>query len=100
MIQNILKPIRGQAKSLADLERALAQIDIPRLEADAEKLEDDRRRAPQSRFSLLGRNGRERFYVDPGGCVIALLFPPTGLDTNQRPGCQSPPHQSISKGWN
>ncbi|MDG4902777.1 MULTISPECIES: hypothetical protein [unclassified Mesorhizobium] len=43
MIQNILKTIRGQAKSVADLERALAQIDIPRLEADAEKLEDDRR---------------------------------------------------------
>ncbi|TIR21793.1 MAG: hypothetical protein E5X33_12065 [Mesorhizobium sp.] len=45
MIQNILKTIRGQAKSVADLERALAQIDIPRLETDAEKLEDDRRRA-------------------------------------------------------
>ncbi|MBZ9927756.1 hypothetical protein FJW04_21910 [Mesorhizobium sp. B2-7-3] len=43
MIQNILKTIRGQAKSVADLERALGQIDIPGLEADADKLEGDRR---------------------------------------------------------
>ncbi|MER9840150.1 hypothetical protein NKJ59_02670 [Mesorhizobium australicum] len=45
MIQNILKTIRGQARSVADLERALAQIDVPGLEADAEKLEGDRRLA-------------------------------------------------------
>ncbi|RWE11565.1 MAG: hypothetical protein EOS61_15660 [Mesorhizobium sp.] len=45
MIQNILKSIRGPSKSVAELERALGQIDIPSLEAEAEKLEEERRRA-------------------------------------------------------
>ncbi|RWC12360.1 MAG: hypothetical protein EOS52_19150 [Mesorhizobium sp.] len=45
MIQNILKSIRGQSKSVAELERALGQIDIPSLEAEAEKLEEERRGA-------------------------------------------------------